>query len=521
MQLALLQDGHIKKTIINAPIERVTISAFNPRTTRPEEDVVQLAKRIARNGFEITRALWVYQNGTGYEAFAGGTRLEAARRAGCKTVPVVLHEGLTEEDIVRLAYEDNENDEYHAQVSVVDVWADYAKLKALGWTQERIAEAVGVKQAMVSYRLKLHEMPDKIKDFITQESLEETHLREIMQLSLELYFSDWLTISQAHEELATVAAKRKLSVRQTKDLVTAWKEVIVLAQRLYDKLDTDWQPIFVKRLAMDKARTQAQVQHAFNETIADQLETARLREEELARQQNEAEAERLRLEAEQERNQRTEEILNNIHLGDFRQVCATLEAESVEVIITDPPYAEEYVPLYGALAEQAARLLKPGGSLLVMCGQSYLPEILALMTPHLSYHWTLNYQTPGGQSPQIWPKKVNTFWKPVLWFTTGDYRGDWKSDVIKSDVNDNDKRFHDWGQSESGITRLVENFSEPGDLVLDPFLGGGTVGLVALQAGRRFIGIDVDQDSVNVSKERIFTWLNENEQKDSITDDNV
>lgn len=189
--------------------------------------------------------------------------------------------------------------------------------------------------------------------------------------------------------------------------------------------------------------------------------------------------------------------------GDIADIAHTLDPESVDVIITDPPYHRESVHLYEGLAELAARVLKPGGCLLAMCGQSYLPDIIDLMKPYLAYHWTISYQTPGGQSPQIWPRKINTFWKPVLWFVKGEYAGDWHGDVIKSDVNDNDKRFHEWGQSESGMIRLVENFSEEGDLILDPFLGGGTTGVVATMLNRRFIGIDIDQTSIEISKLRL------------------
>lgn len=189
--------------------------------------------------------------------------------------------------------------------------------------------------------------------------------------------------------------------------------------------------------------------------------------------------------------------------GDMQTECTELEAESIDVIITDPPYPKEFLPLYGQLAEQAARLLKSGGSLLAMCGQSYLPDIFNLMTPHLAYQWTISYQTPGGQSPQIWARKVNTFWKPILWFVKGEYIGKWHGDVIKSDVNDNDKRYHKWGQSESGTARLVEDYSLPGDLILDPFCGGGTTGLIAVQLKRRFIGIDIDPTQIAITQQRM------------------
>lgn len=187
--------------------------------------------------------------------------------------------------------------------------------------------------------------------------------------------------------------------------------------------------------------------------------------------------------------------------ADIRNLNGEIEPESIDAIITDPPYSREFLPLYEALAVTATRLLKQGGSLLVMVGQSYLPEVLALMVPHIRYHWTLAYLTPGGQSAQLFQRNVNTFWKPVLWFVNGEYKGDWVGDVAKSDMND--KRFHDWGQSESGMADLIGRFTYPGQTICDPFLGGGTTGVVAVGMNRRFVGIDIDQKAIETSQGRL------------------
>lgn len=189
-----------------------------------------------------------------------------------------------------------------------------------------------------------------------------------------------------------------------------------------------------------------------------------------------------------------------VHVADMR----TWQTDWLfDFIITDPPYAREYLPLYGDLGRRAAEWLKPGGSCLVMCGQSYLPEIMALMTPHLTYHWTIAYLTPGGQAAQLWQRKVNTFWKPVLWFTKGDYQGRWLGDVARSETNGNDKRHHAWGQSESGMADLLGRITEPGDLILDPFMGAGTTGVVAVSLARLFVGLDTDEAAVTRARERL------------------
>lgn len=188
---------------------------------------------------------------------------------------------------------------------------------------------------------------------------------------------------------------------------------------------------------------------------------------------------------------------------NFLDAISVLKPESVDAIITDPPYTKECVPLYGQLAQVANYILKSGGSLVAMCGQSYLPEIYSGMTQHLEYHWTWCYLTPGAQSPVAVSnyKRVNSFWKPVLWFTKGKYSGPQIGDVIKSDKND--KRYHRWGQSEVGMVQLIERVTGPGDLVLDPFLGGGTTALACYRLGRRFIGIDIDESAIETTKERL------------------
>lgn len=208
-------------------------------------------------------------------------------------------------------------------------------------------------------------------------------------------------------------------------------------------------------------------------------------------------------ETHEEKVTRIKQLPPNVTLfqGDFRFI--ELESESVDVILTDPPYAKAYLELYNDLAIKAVDVLKPGGTLAVMVGQNYLPDIFKLMeVPGLSYRWTVAYLTPGGQSPQIWPKKINTFWKPVLLYTKDpEDEMRWIGDVSRSGGNDKDH--HKWGQSVSGMIDLIDRLSNPGDLVLDPFMGAGTTGIAAIERGRKFIGIDLSEEAVTEARHRM------------------
>lgn len=197
--------------------------------------------------------------------------------------------------------------------------------------------------------------------------------------------------------------------------------------------------------------------------------------------------------------------------GDFRDVLDDIEPGTVDAIITDPPYPGEFVPLFSDLSRLAARILKPGGVLAVMCGQYYLPDYIERLSEAMRYRWCGAYIAQGPRT-RVHASKVGTGWKPILIFShqhdtyLGSSRPDVNGHFIVDDLFDSagdDKRFHHWGQSESGMADLVERLSKPGDLICDPFLGGGTTAVVAKDLGRRFVGCDIDAGHVATSRERV------------------
>ncbi len=89
---------------------------------------------------------------------------------------------------------------------------------------------------------------------------------------------------------------------------------------------------------------------------------------------------------------------------------------SVDCIITDPIYGRDSVKLYGALAAIGDRVLKPGGNLLAMAGQSHLPDVFAQFKDSaLKYQWTLAAHCPGNSCQLIY-RQARSNWKPVLWY---------------------------------------------------------------------------------------------------------
>jgi hypothetical protein len=108
--------------------------------------------------------------------------------------------------------------------------------------------------------------------------------------------------------------------------------------------------------------------------------------------------------------------------GDFREQGSAIEDGSVDLIFTDPVYHRDAIPLYGDLAQFAARKLVDGGSLICYVGHFAIPDVLPLMTPHLRFWWLLASVRGGGHDRSLPGKFVCVGWKPLLWFVKGTRR---------------------------------------------------------------------------------------------------
>lgn len=186
---------------------------------------------------------------------------------------------------------------------------------------------------------------------------------------------------------------------------------------------------------------------------------------------------------------------------DVESLERYVKPQSLDCIITDPPFSD--LDAHRHLAEQAAKVLKPGGSLLVVANRVLLPKIMKLMEVEgLNWHWLLAIVQPGGCG-KIWQKRINPGWVPVLHYTKGKYQGTWARDIIVSEAPD--KGHHEWGRNPQVFAQLIESYSEPGGLICDPFLGGGGCAIAAIQTGRRFIGVDINASAVAVTRRRLAT----------------
>lgn len=185
------------------------------------------------------------------------------------------------------------------------------------------------------------------------------------------------------------------------------------------------------------------------------------------------------------------------------------------MIMTDPPYLARELDAYRWLAEESSRLLRPGGFVAAMCGDWALNRIMRWFDDAgLNYYWRFALELSGigangtsiawRHSPtrSMSNKPISTRHKNVLVYSKGQaiaqcvMVGVYRPGKV-------DKRWHHWGQDVDSHRYYIECLTRPGDLVLDPFAGGGTTAVACELLGRRWIVGDIDPDALEAIKRRL------------------
>ena len=176
--------------------------------------------------------------------------------------------------------------------------------------------------------------------------------------------------------------------------------------------------------------------------------------------------------------------------------------ESTALIFTDPPYDKKSLPLYDDLAVFANRVLIDGGSLITFLGQYALDDVMQRMTAGgLKFFWPLCcYHT--GKVSQMRFTGIKVHWKPMLWFVKKNRRDKltWVDDLIESTQ---EKDHHPWQQSVVEATYFIDKLTKKGELVVDPFCGGGTTPYAAKEIGRKWWSCEIDEKHAATARKRM------------------
>jgi DNA modification methylase len=194
--------------------------------------------------------------------------------------------------------------------------------------------------------------------------------------------------------------------------------------------------------------------------------------------------------------------LNSIVTGDARELSKAIPDNSVDLIFTDPVY--DRIEDYEWLAETAARVLKDGGNLL--CWQAVphsLPTLNAL-DKYLLYRWTLAMTRSN-------VCKAGTFanfyshWTPCYWFSKSIEAKPHKRfrDCIDIPYSSSENGNHKWHKPKKILTKYIEAFTQPNDIIFDPFTGGGTVPAVCKMLNRQYLAFEIDPVTADLARQRV------------------
>jgi len=216
----------------------------------------------------------------------------------------------------------------------------------------------------------------------------------------------------------------------------------------------------------------------------------------------------------------------DLRLGDCLEILPTLAAGSVDAVVTDPPYDERThngAVTHGG-ADQATDLgineFRP------LTGQKELvSEFL-----RISKTWSLTFCTLEdiklwhdatlergawvragiwdrvNPAPQFSGDRPSQACEGIAIFHNPDLRKKWNggghSAIWRYSVEFGHK-LHPTQKPLKLIKKLIVDFTNPGDTILDPFMGSGTTGVACVQTGRNFIGIEIDPGYFEIAKKRI------------------
>jgi DNA modification methylase len=241
--------------------------------------------------------------------------------------------------------------------------------------------------------------------------------------------------------------------------------------------------------------------------------------------------------------------LNKIYNQDCLIGMQQLDNESIDLIIADPPFnlnkvfdkklsLQEYYDWCNDWITISINKLKPTGSIFVMTAQEHVGEMMYCLgkwscfrnliiwfnssmpvknrfcrgyQPILYYvknerkHFTFNYgiEKRNSKAALPWNRKnkagsIKDIWDDIPFISGGCMAS--KEAILERDSK---KKVHSAQMPIKLAERMILYCSNIGDIILDPFVGSGTVPLSAKNNERNFIGFETNKKYYNLANERL------------------
>lgn len=213
---------------------------------------------------------------------------------------------------------------------------------------------------------------------------------------------------------------------------------------------------------------------------------------------------------------------NTVHHGDCLALLPEIENETVDAVITDPPYGIDYQSARRTATERhpkiendkhpfiwwlhdAFRILKANGILLCFCRwdvQEAFKQAIewAGFTIRSQVIWDREIHGMGDLKASFAPQH------DVIWFATkGSYEfpSNRPQSIIRVPRLQGDELRHPNEKPVDLMRYLIQVTTQVGDLIVEPFAGSGSTCLAAMQEGRRCIGMEKDEKYVRLANSRL------------------
>ncbi len=224
-----------------------------------------------------------------------------------------------------------------------------------------------------------------------------------------------------------------------------------------------------------------------------------------------------------------------LHLGDCLDVMRTLPNGCVDMVLCDLPYGttackwDAVIP-FEPLWVEYRRLCK--GAVVLTASQPFTTALAASNLKDFKYQWVWQKERPSNpQLAKMQPLKVH---EDILVFGRPLYKPQGVVEISESKRKVHNPEANSLGHcvrkpyiqthtnypksviafgSERGVhptqkpvdlmEYMIRTYTSEGDVVLDNTMGSGTTGVACMNTGRRFIGIERDEDYFKIAKERI------------------
>jgi len=186
--------------------------------------------------------------------------------------------------------------------------------------------------------------------------------------------------------------------------------------------------------------------------------------------------------------------------GDARELAPAIPDESVDLIFTDPVY--DRIEDYRWLGETAARVLREGGDVLAYSGGYYLGPAIAALIRNLTYRWLLVEKKLTSGS-KIWTYRLFNHYVPLIWCGKGAARQAPNRIDFMWSHGEGKQVNHAWGKGELRAATWLTRFSLPGDMLWEPFCGGGSIVSAQRRLGRHYLAFEIDPDVAERARERV------------------